>query len=201
MFLVDFVRVVGVAFGLWGAILTVPGAAKRVGRDFATLSRRVWAWVRRRQSVNVHAGAARGTVTFGTPIAIGESRLPSPLAGEVGAQIEQLRAFANGLAGRVTALQRDLAEQINALRHSLDALRLAHDAAMTKLEAERRQADQSTLTINARGLPLIGLSILLSGLPDTWIVGPWVAWFLLASAALLTIITIVRLLRPQLLDS
>lgn len=201
MFLVDFVRVVGVAFGLWGAILTVPSAAKRVGRDFATLSRRLWAWVRGRQAVNVHAGVAKGTVAFGTPIAIGESRLPSTLEGDIDAQIGQLREFANGLAGRVTAVQRDLAEQINALRHSLDALQADHAAFAAKLEAAQRQAARETLTINASGLPLIGLSILLSGLPDVWLECPWVSWALLALAVVLAVTTIVRLRCPGLVDA
>lgn len=201
MVLVEIVRVMGVALGLWGAILTVPGAATRVGRDFATLGRKLWERISGRRSANMHVGAARGTITAGTPIVIGESRLPSPLEGDVSDQIEQLRQFANGLTGRISAVQCDLTGKINELKRSQRAAEAAHTATVVALKAERQRADQATLKINARGLPLIGLSILLSGLPDTWIGCPWVGWLLLAMAGLLSIVTIVRLRRPGLVDS
>lgn len=199
--LIEIVRIVGVALGLWGAILTVPGAATRVGRDFKFLGQKVWAWIRRRRPTTVHAGVAVGLSGMGGLAVGSERRLPSPLPGDVSAQIRLLTEFVNGLAGTIGALDRDLTMKIVELQQTQVAAQVAHTALAAKLDAERQLAEKSSLTINARGLPLIGLSILLSGLPDTWVGNPWVLGVLLAVSGLLIVITLVRLRRPDLLDS
>jgi len=182
-------------------MLTVPGAATRVGRDFKTMGRKAWASVRRQKPVTIHVASAVGLSGEGGLTTSLERRLPSHLSGDVTAQIEKLTEFANGLSETIGALERDVTQQLGELRRAQAAARAAHSDFEAKMAAEQRRADQATLMINARGLPLIGLSILLSGLPDTWIGEHWVGGVLLTASAVLVAVTVVRLRRPEIIDS
>jgi hypothetical protein len=80
------------------------------------------------------------------------------------------------------------------VRAEVAAVRNEHSTAFADMWAEQDERDRQALRFNARGLPLIGASIILSGLPDPIVRNPWVACPLLVAA---TIATVAVVGRPQ----
>lgn len=200
MVLIETIRVTGVVFALWGAVISVPEAVPRIGKDFAKLGVKLWHVLRRRPA-DMHYGAANGTTVRVNGTATGDSGFASKLEGSITEQLEQLRVRTNALSERISAMQHDLALLTNEVRRLTEATQASYKALLKNIKETHTYAEEKSLKLNARGLPLIGLSILLSGLPDRWVGIPWVAGILLALAAILLLVTLLRLIRPGLIDS
>lgn len=102
-------------------------------------------------------------------------------------QLEILRQRTESLDRALQAVRVADHSDLAGIRAEVAALRNEHTMAFDDLRAEREERDRVTLRFNARGLPLIGASIILSGLPDPVVSNPWFAWPLLAGATLATV--------------
>ena len=122
-------------------------------------------------------------------------------------------AAAAGIAAGASVARRHgapLAEQVRLLWDEFDRLsgqirkvdedsQSRHQAAMAGIEresdarrhlqaevaAQRRRDERQTARVNARGLPLIGFGIVMTGIPDGLATWAWVGWLFTAAAGVL----------------
>lgn len=199
------IRVLGMVLGVGGSVLTVPGAASRVRDDYAvlarnlrTLVRRLWELLLNRQSANVRAPAATAKASAFAPTVTGETRPLLPLEGDIEERIAQLWSNDEWLDQRISNVQQSLYQQISETNQTHKTAQDSTEAAFSQLRAENQKDKRRALTISARGLPMIGLSILLLGMPDAWVENGWVYWPMATAAVLPIVVEILRCIRPDL---
>ena len=99
----------------------------------------------------------------------------------------QLRAEVQKIWGELREARREARDNHSALSARVDRetgqLRSDHQALIEDLKTERNRDAQ----IDARGLPLIGLGILLAGVPDGLAVVGWLGWGVVAFSACLAV--------------
>lgn len=211
--LLSLVRTVGVLVGLWGSYVTAPDAWRELVSSALRALKDQWHEdvarlhvVRHRVSLFVNRLLRRPAATTTHPIGIPDSVSISDQvtitvteeanvwSEQVEGQIEILRARTERLKDDLRTLRSQQARGIDELRAALSASDVERTAALDALRQEQRRKEAALLAINVRGLPLIGLSLLLSGLPDAML--RWAP----ASLALLVItgvlVLVVGLGRP-----
>ncbi|ALE04751.1 hypothetical protein AL755_03420 (plasmid) [Arthrobacter sp. ERGS1:01] len=208
MWIVEVVRVFGVVLGLYGAFLTVPGATSRIRDDYSVLGRNLrklgqtlWELLLNRKSVSVHVAAASATAGAHAPTVSGDTRSLQPLEGDIEARIEQLWANDEWLDQRIKDVQQSLYKQVSEINQTLKVAQDSTENALSRLRAEGQEDKRLALVISARGLPMIGLSILLLGLPDGWVGNGWVGWPMAVAASLLIVVEVLRHTRPYLFET
>jgi hypothetical protein len=186
----DWIRWVGVTLAIVGTVVAAPKGTLLIvsqtfnaGRWLSGLIRRTMARIlrRRRQSVSGLGGVAMAKMSgAGTLSAIGSVWSSSE---SVEQKIERLRGQIGEVRQAVNEARQEARQNHSALSARLDqeadALRAADKALTDRLEAEGRQAAR----IDARGVVLIGLSVVLTGIPDGLAAVAWVGWFVIAVAA------------------
>lgn len=185
--LLPAVRVVGVALGVWGAVMVSPDAAREVASTVATnwLRLRARLGFPRNRTVQASGHAAAASVATGAGVAFDARVLVWP--NDAAGQIEILRQRTDTLDDAVATLRTDHKEQIARVNDKIEGVRAAHRAAIAGLEARQQEQKRTDLKVNARGLPLIGASIVLSGLPDAVMGNPWVDIVALLLAAVVAV--------------
>lgn len=137
----------------------------------------VLAAVRGLLSFAVTSGQARPEV-LGHLYEIGDTRdLPLELRGET-ARVLPLAKARTEVSQEAQQRHSDL---VNRLESAATELQTAHLAMSLQWEEEKRRAVQ----IDARGLPLIGLGILMTGVPDGLATWDWFGWWVTAVAVIL----------------
>jgi hypothetical protein len=179
------VRYAGVSLAVLGAFLSAPGGTRHLADRSISALRRMW---QRLVPVRiVHKQLSDSAVGFDAGLTA-HLELSASGAVSVGDRLDDLERRVRALAGSLDELRSELrhlrdvlSREIEPLRHEVRAL---GDAFNTHIDQETR--------IDARALPLIGVGVLPSGLPDQAMRHAWVQWALLAGiiAALVTYLSL-----------
>jgi hypothetical protein len=182
--LIGVVRFVGIGVALLGAFVTAPAGSQRLARDLLNTARRVGRTILRHlpwyhHSVSVHVPSIHGTAAMGLPtVTISASASVWSPNAPVAEQIERLRLRTDRLATELERLRDDHRKEVQDLRQQIEALQADHEHALAALRAELEGRERLAAQIDATGLPLIGLGIVLSGWPDRWLPTWWAAFLL-----------------------
>lgn len=185
----DWIRRAGVTVAIFGAIVAAPSGSLLIVLGFwagiLKVQERLPRWLLGGKPspavVQARAGlAAAFGVAAGAKVVRNENA-----RGRV--QIRQLWKEVDRLDERIGKAEAESRE-----RHAVLAARLAHEsaarrAALKAQEAQRRREEQQAARIDARGLPLIGLGVLMTGIPDGLARWPWLGWALIVLAGILVI--------------
>ncbi|MDN4611461.1 hypothetical protein [Arthrobacter burdickii] len=159
----------GVLVGLAGAILASPDGS----RQFVRAS---WRWVRslfgpRSPSVESATGQASGGVrTEGTAYGV----KPWDEHTTLKTRIDMLLTRIEQLEGTLVQVKAELGNRIDSLGAQISELTSALDQAKQELHRRIDTNEKRAAEIDAFGLPVIGLGIFLSGVPDELAAAPWV---------------------------
>ena len=199
--LVEAIHYVGVSVALVGAFVTAPSGTKALVGDIRRISRSSWRfflnhlpWHRRPSTARMLA--ATGTIHFaGTATLTVDGwgwRPEAPLA----EQLEDLRQRTETLSERIRQQDAGRRQATEALRREFAATTAELEIAISAAHRAIEERDRDTALVDATGLPLIGVGILLSGLPDQAVGHWWVSAPLLLLAALVTIRALATRRRP-----
>lgn len=179
----DWIRWVGVIAGVCGAIVVWPSGAKLMLLDIWAAIRRAWnRFIRRKKepapATHALGGLAAGQSTAGGRLTVRNYGAPPE------AQIRRLWDEVDRLDGRIDQTEAENRAQLNALKERIEQESADRHAVQ---EAQRRRDERQDAQIDARGLPLIGLGIIMTGFPDGLARWAWVGLLFIALAALLVI--------------
>lgn len=185
------VRFAGVAVGIFGAGIASPDAARAVGRTIRSYVAARWWRLRALLRIPNHRDIYLAD-SVGASDAFGRNTVTVEDSGSVWSddpadQMEILRQRTERLERALQAVRVANHNDVAGVRAEVAALRNEHSTAFADMRAEQDERDRQTLRFNARGLPLIGASIILSGLPDPIVSNPWVACPLLVAATIATV--------------
>lgn len=189
--LLAVVRFAGVAVGILGTAIASPDAARAVGRTVRSYAMARWSRLQallhmpQRRDIYLADGVS-GSDAFGS-VTVNTEASGSVWSDDPAQQLEILRQRTESLDRALQAVRIANHNDLAGIRAEIAALRSEHTTAFDDLRAEQEERDRQTIRFNARGLPLIGASIILSGLPDPVVSTPWFAWPLLVGAAIATI--------------
>jgi hypothetical protein len=190
----DWIRWTGVIVGVFGAIVVAPNGALLILLDAWEAILAVWAaiwkaWnrlVRRKKQPAPAVYAKAGLAAAGGIAAAASVVRNHGAPREV--QIRKLWDEVDRLDGRINQAEtenRTLLDSLNARIEQESADRRAQREAE---EARRRRDERRAARINARGLPLIGLGLVMTGVPDGLAMWPWVGELFITAAALLVLV-------------
>jgi hypothetical protein len=196
---VEAVRYVGVVVAVLGAFITAPSGTGLLVDDFAKGRRAVWQfvlrhipWHHRPATLNLsgHAVGSTSVVGNATVMAEGWAWMPGAPPAE---QIERLRQRSEILSDRINQVRQQYRKDLDALRADLTAALGQHQQQLDSLRALHTQRERQAATFDAAGLPLIGVGIAMTGLPNQAVQHWWISGLLFAITALVLIATINRL--------
>lgn len=171
----DVNRWVGVVIALVGSVVVAPGGT-------GLLRRSATDWMRRRKhqlrglltrflpflrrDVTIHAAGATGvTSASGGATAIVSGRAWQPGA-SVDERIEALRQHITEVEGRLNEVTRTLREETESRERAVAELKRTLEEETVELRRLLEKRERESARIDARGLPVVGFGILLSGVPD-----------------------------------
>lgn len=193
--LADGIRWSGIIVACAGALVAAPGGVARIRDGIMDTAWKLWRrllgqlarvlpWLGK--DANVPPATARGSVRIPTPRISGRGWVWNENDPDA-QKIDALRRQILELWEELSRAQQQARAGTEALRtelmRDLAALRADHHAVIQQHEQEKRQDAQ----IDARGLPLVALGIVLTGVPDGLAARPWIGWPATAVALLLTI--------------
>lgn len=189
--LLALVRFLGVAVGILGTGIASPDAARAVGRTVRSYVVACWLRLRALLRIPKHRDIYLAD-SVGASDALGRLTVTAEASGSVWSddpaeQVEILRQRTESLDRALQAVRVANHNDLASIRAEVAALRNEHSTAFADMRAEQDERDRQTLRFNARGLPLIGASIILSGLPDPIVSNPWFSWPLLVAATIATV--------------
>ncbi|TWP37957.1 hypothetical protein [Leekyejoonella antrihumi] len=106
---------------------------------------------------------------------------------DVAEQIKILRKRGECLAESVEALRAEHGQRLDGLEAALVGDRAANEEALADMREQQAERDRQSRAIDARGLPLIGVSFLLAGLPDPIVAERWLGGLLIAFAVVVSV--------------
>lgn len=185
---VSMVRIAGVGLALWGTWVTSPDALRQAARDakrpLHSLAR-IWRRVLRRDDTGPEASRASSQLSdLG---AVGDALQADRWSTDPARQIEILKHQLGALRSEVGAVKESVRREAHERASDVAQLREEQSAAVAGLRDDITERDRATLRLNARGLPILGAAIVLSGLPDPLVRNAIVAGVLLATSLLLLI--------------
>jgi len=180
----DWIRRAGVLIAIVGAIVAAPGGAARILTTSRTMASRSWTalqTLRRDRRIRV-ASHQRTEWNVGAPTTRWQFGRPTARPFNVVDEIQQLwtqlnrvnRELRAELTARIDQETKTLWSDITGLRAGLEA-------------GERRAA-----VIDARGIRLVVLGVVLTGVPDGLASAGWIGWVIMACALLVTFVTFGR---------
>jgi hypothetical protein len=189
--LLALVRFLGVAVGILGTGIASPDAARAVSRTVRSYVVACWLRLRALLRIPKHRDIHLAD-SVGASDALGRLTVTAEASGSVWSddpaeQVEILRQRTESLDRALQAVRVANHNDLASIRAEVAALRNEHSTAFADMRAEQDERDRQTLRFNARGLPLIGASIILSGLPDPIVSNPWFSWPLLVAATIATV--------------
>lgn len=192
----DWVRWVGVITAIVGSVVAAPSAGVLIIRQAAAGAWAGFRWLLRQvplvkhlpflrpaTSKTAHGQAEGGMRLSGTADGLAVAGPMTPTA----EQLEMLWSAISRLYEKINQVSQDAQQRDADLAKRLDTavaeLRTTHQATRSQWEEERRRA----VRIDARGLPLIGLGVLMTGLPDGLATWHWLGWLVIAVAVILMV--------------
>lgn len=170
----DLCRWVGVAIAVVGSVVVAPAGAGLLWRTASDWMRerldvaRAWLsrflpFLRRHHQVVITDGIATGS-GVGTPkvTAYGAGFSGS---GTLEARIDLLQQQLGVVQGRLSELDRSLQQEVADRQQALACLEELLRSGVTQLRLRLEKQQQQAAVVDARGLPVLGLGIVLSGTP------------------------------------
>ncbi len=171
----DLCRWVGVAIAVVGSVVVAPAGAGLLWRTASDWMRerldvaRAWLsrflpFLRRHHQVVITDGIATGS-GVGTPkvTAYGAGFSGS---GTLEARIDLLQQQLGVVQGRLSELDRSLQQEVADRQQALACLEELLRSGVTQLRLRLEKQQQQAAVVDARGLPVLGLGIVLSGIPN-----------------------------------
>lgn len=184
------VRMAGVIVGVIGAGVTAPDAARAVWAAIRGAGRRWWlrlrALLRLQRSATVHPISLSARITLPGLTLSGDLEVGSPWPDTPEQQMDWLRRRTDRLGERIASVRKEGREALADLDRRVDALRDEHARDVRELRERQDEQEARDLRLNSLGLPLIGASIVLSGLPDAIARHPVVATLLLIATVVVS---------------
>jgi hypothetical protein len=112
-------------------------------------------------------------------------------------QIERLRQRTEVLSDRINRVRQEYRQDLDALRASLNAAIAQHQQELDALRTLHQQRERQAAKFDAAGLPLIGVGIAMTGLPNQAVQFWWISGLLFAITAVVLISTFNRLRRAR----
>lgn len=173
--LADINRWVGVAIALVGSIVAAPGGTglllkfgserlSRAGRAVRAGLARVLPFLRHKPRV-LSGGAVGASMSTGRAVGTVSGSPWNPSA-SVDEQIERLRQKLDQLERGLNDASEKLSLEVNNREQALAALERKLLRDVSGLAEQVQKQEQQAALIDARGLPVIGFGIVLSGIPD-----------------------------------
>jgi hypothetical protein len=170
----DLNRYVGVALAVVGSVVVAPRGTVLLWRSVTDwppqrkqqlrgqLARFLPFW---RRDVTIHAASAGGVSAFGSATATVSARAWHPNA-PVDERIEVLRQHITELEGRLNEVTGKLREETASREQVVTELKRTLEEKTAELHRLVQEKERENAQIDARGLPIVGSGILLSGIPD-----------------------------------
>lgn len=167
---------VGVVVAVVGAVIAAPGGTKlllgSLGQKAVAAVRRLCEWVARLLPVlrkrRLIREAREGTVagdTASLTVSAPSGRLWIP-SESVDKRIEALRTYLQAVEAKLAAVERLLDKETAARTGAVDRLDATLQRAIADLWRALAEQEHKTARVDARGLPVIAVGIVLSGLPE-----------------------------------
>ncbi|GAA3604189.1 hypothetical protein GCM10022419_106010 [Nonomuraea rosea] len=156
---------VGVVIAFVGAIVAAPDGAQLIYKTSTAWTRRQINRLRKpsRQSVKVSGGAASMRLTGIAGTVTGRVWSPND---PIDQRIEVLRAHIGDVEVRLNHAVDSIKQEQNAREVAIAELNRAFQQELGKLHELLEEKDRRLATVDARGLPVIGFGVLLSGVPE-----------------------------------
>ena len=188
----DWIRWAGVAMAIVGSVVAAPSGGLLIVQQTAAGVRSVSRWLAGKLPFRRHAvpapGLVHGQAGIGVRFDIRAEGLAIPgAATPTEEQLEMLWKEISRLHRKIGDVTEDARRRHSELAGSLQSaaseLQTAHQDLRSRWEEEKRRS----VHIDARGLPLIGLGILMTGVPDGLAAWDWFGWLVTAVAVILTL--------------
>jgi hypothetical protein len=183
----DFIRWVGVAVAVVGAILATPDGVASVWRwvtqrhgEVMALARRL---LRRPRDVNVQLGPILGTIGFGGRGYVDKWQPWLPHA-NVDQRIDILHKQVDILVERVDELRKQIDRAGDDLQKNIKEAETRVAKQVRELASAVRGERSQASRVDARGLGPIALGIVLTGLPDELATVAWVGYAFIAGSVI-----------------
>jgi hypothetical protein len=193
----DVTRWVGVAIACLGAFVVSPagaqllvqqstGAIRRAAKQVQTLAVR---WFHRRADDRVTSGTLGTAVTVESAQPVGRSlTLAWNTEAPTDEKIEHLRKQIAHLDRRTTEQHAELVKSVSQVSASLTKLGARVTGHAAEVRTKFAEVDRRKVETDARALPLVGLGVILSGIPEEIAALPtWLLAVVLTSALALTL--------------
>jgi cytochrome c556 len=181
----DLINWVGVGTGVVGALVVAPSGVRELVRQVGAGARRMLP-NKRGESVVALAGVASGSATLGIATVRAGISEDAPIA----SQVAQLVQSVNQLNADLNRARQDFSEEDDKLRQEIGRI----EQNLRQTDKDIRQlidaAERQEARFNARGLPLIALSIPMTGPTNILAENAVVAWSFVVVAALSVIFAI-----------
>jgi hypothetical protein len=189
----DVIRWAGVSVGVFGALIVAPTGVLLVLQDARALVLAVWsairnAWDRfilrkKKPAPAVYAtgGVAAAKATVGGALVVRHHGAP------VDEQLRLLWDEVDRLGGLIRKVDEGSKGRDEAAAAMIGRESDARRRLRAELAARHERDERQSARVNARGLPLIGLGIVMTGIPDGLATWAWVGWLFIAAAGLLVI--------------
>jgi Zn-ribbon protein, possibly nucleic acid-binding len=171
-------KFVGVFIALVGAFITAPDGARLVFRSSAAWARKQINRFRKPPTKTIQVSAAGFAGITGTVTMTATGRVWDPNA-PVDERIETLRSYISDVETRLSATINRVTEERAAREKAIEDLSRTLHAKVDELYQLLKEKEEQTAIIDGRGLPVIGVGILLTGIPEALAEIPWhLGWLL-----------------------
>jgi hypothetical protein len=175
--LADVNRWVGVAIALVGSVVIAPSGTVLLWRSATDWMRQRKHHLRGhlarflpflRRDVNIHVSSVSGMASGAVNVTLTASgRVWQPSA-SVDERIEALRKHITEVDGRLNDVARKLGEETTDRQRVFGELHRTLEEKTAELRRMLEEKERESARVDARGLPVVGLGILLSGVPRSW---------------------------------
>ncbi|MCZ9880537.1 hypothetical protein [Arthrobacter sp. B2a2-09] len=191
LLLEELIKWTGIGVALAGAILTSPDGTRRLVRG-------LWLWIQKVFLRRVPQPAHNATVTMESHLTGRDSLTAELMWGPdspLDHRIEILRGRIEGLKAELTDMKSELGGRLNVHDQILAQLSADIDETRRMLHTRIDISEEKSAQIDAFGLPIIGLGILLSGVPQELAAVAWLGVPLTAFSIVMTIAVLVHGIR------
>lgn len=199
--LADITRYIGVSVAFVGAVVVSPAGTALLVRSLAAQVRRraevvrgrlgKWIpWFRRTHTLEVHDAAHGHSAGSLSLSGTGRGWQPDASPEE---KIERLRQWFEELATRLQKTEQGIREERDARSQAISEVTAELRAVSETLQAEIAASETRSAMTDARALPVVGLGVVLSGIPEVFASLPVVLWGLVMAASVVIAVGVVRL--------
>ncbi|RCG19104.1 hypothetical protein DQ384_38145 [Sphaerisporangium album] len=158
-------KFVGVAIALIGAFIVAPDGASRILQISGTRIRsRVNRFRRSTQKITLQGLSEEGRAS--DAMSVQKNNYPWMSDAPIDERIETLHRYIIDLEKRLNDTMSAVSQERGAREEALTELNRTFTARLDELHRLLQEKERQTATIDARGLPVIGFGVVLSGIPE-----------------------------------